>query len=133
MGIATLGHGLHRLGVPAKLVYLLLITYRYLFVMEQEFQRLKRAAQIRGFTPRTDLHTYRTYAYLIGMLLVRAATRSERVHQAMVLRGFCGRFYSLAEHPARRSNRIFALVMGAGIAGLVVFQWGPMAGKAGLF
>ncbi|MGB5984912.1 MAG: cobalt ECF transporter T component CbiQ [Desulfobacterales bacterium] len=125
MGIGALGHALHRLGMPAKLVYLLLVTYRYLFVMEQEYQRLRRAAQIRGFTPRTNLHTYRTYAYLIGMLLVRAAARAERVHQAMCCRGFCGRFYSLSDYPARRSNRIFAALMGLLILGLALGQWWP--------
>jgi len=125
MSIATLGHALHRLGIPAKLVYLLLITYRYLFVMEQEYQRLRRAARIRGFNPRTNLHTYRTYAYLIGMLLVRAAARAERVHQAMCCRGFRGRFYSLAEYPARSANRIFAAGMGMLVLGLALAQWGP--------
>ncbi|MCD6291963.1 MAG: cobalt ECF transporter T component CbiQ, partial [Deltaproteobacteria bacterium] len=29
------------------------------------------------------------------MLLVRSSERAKRVHQAMVCRGFCGKFYSL--------------------------------------
>ena len=72
MPIATLGHALRKLGLPNKLVYLLMITYRYLFVFEQAYQRLMRAARVRGFTPGTNLHSYRTYAYLAGMLLVQA-------------------------------------------------------------
>ena len=127
MGISDLGHGMHRLGVPAKLVYLLLITYRYLFVLEQEFHRLRRAAQIRGFMPRTSLHTYRTYAYLIGMLLVRAAARAERVHQAMCCRGFNGRFYSLTSYPARRADTLFVAVMGFLVLGLALGQWWPVS------
>jgi cobalt/nickel transport system permease protein len=95
--VGTLGHALNRLKVPGKLVHLLLITYRYVFVLEQEYLRLVRAARVRCFTPQTRIHTYRTYAYLIGMLFVRAAVRAERVHQAMICRGFSGRFHSLKE------------------------------------
>ena len=34
MPFATAGHALHRLGVPDKIVHLLLMTYRYIFVLE---------------------------------------------------------------------------------------------------
>ena len=67
MTVDTLGHALSRLQLPDKMIYLLLITYRYLFVIEQEYQRLIRAIKIRNFRPTTSLHTYRTYAYLVGM------------------------------------------------------------------
>ncbi|MDH3392923.1 MAG: cobalt ECF transporter T component CbiQ, partial [Desulfobulbaceae bacterium] len=95
MPVATLGHALRSLAVPEKLVYLLLFTYRYIHVMEQEYRRLHNAAIIRGFQPKTDRHTYKTYAYLVGMLLVRSLARAERVHDAMLCRGFQGRFYAL--------------------------------------
>jgi cobalt/nickel transport system permease protein len=97
MDTATLGHTLNRLGLPRKLVMLLLLAYRYIFVIEQEYQRLYRAARIRNFTPGTNLHTYRTYAYLVGMLFVRASERAVRVHHAMKCRGFNGRFHTLSE------------------------------------
>ncbi len=100
MTISTLGHTLHRLGMPAKLVHLLLLAYRYTFVIEQEYQRLYRAARIRNFQPGSNLHTYRTYAYLVGMLFVRASERARRVHLAMKCRGFNGRFHCL-RHYAR--------------------------------
>ncbi|MBW2614764.1 MAG: cobalt ECF transporter T component CbiQ, partial [Deltaproteobacteria bacterium] len=44
--IATLGYALNRLRIPEKIVHLLLLTYRYVFVIEQEYQRLVRAAKI---------------------------------------------------------------------------------------
>ncbi len=112
MPIATLGHTLNRLRVPAKLVQLLLLAYRYIFVIEQEYQRLFRAAKMRNFRPRSNLHTYRTYAYLVGMLFVRASERAERVHRAMICRGFHGRFHSLAEYPATPWNGGLAAAMG---------------------
>jgi cobalt/nickel transport system permease protein len=111
MPFSTLGHALNRLQVPDKIVHLLLMTYRYIFVIEEEYQRLIRAAKVRGFQPGTNLHTYRTYAYVVGMLFVRAGERAERVHQAMLCRGFKRKFYSLQEFRARRSGWMFALIM----------------------
>jgi len=123
MPLATLGHALSKLRVPPKIIYLLLMSYRYVFVIEQEYQRLIRAAKIRGFQPRTGMHTYRTYAYVIGMLLVRAASRAQRVHQAMLCRGFKGTFYSLHDFKTDRSAWIFSMLMTIIILVLIVMEW----------
>ncbi|RJQ74073.1 MAG: cobalt ECF transporter T component CbiQ [Desulfobacteraceae bacterium] len=108
MHLSTLGHTLHRIGLPPKLVHLLLLAYRYIFVIQTEYQRLLRAAKIRNFRPVTTMHTYQTYAYLIGMLFVRASERSVRVHQAMKCRGFNGRFHSLDSFGATVWNPVLA-------------------------
>ncbi|UCD77561.1 MAG: cobalt ECF transporter T component CbiQ [Desulfobacterales bacterium] len=123
MTFATLGYALKELMVPPKIIQLLLMNYRYIFVIEQEYQRLIRAAKIRGFQPKTSLHTYRTYAYVIGMLLVRTATRAERVHQAMLCRGFKGIFYSLQEFKWDRKAWIFSMLMTIIIIGLILMEW----------
>lgn len=93
--VSSLGHALGQLGVPEKLCLLLLFSYRYIIVIGQEFQRLLRAAKIRGFVPRTNLHTYRTYGYLFAMTLVKSWNRACRVQQAMMLRCFNGRFHAM--------------------------------------
>lgn len=126
MPLATTGHALHRLGVPEKLVHLLLVTYRYIFVIEQEYQRIFRAAKIRGFQPRTNLHTYKTYAYMIGMIFVKASERARRVHQAMLCRGFQGRFYCFHEFNAGRRDVVFGTMMVVISLGMVYFEWGRM-------
>jgi len=117
---ATIGHALHRMRVPDKIVHLLLMTYRYIFVLEEEYQRLARAARIRGFRAGTNLHTYRTYAYLVGMLFVRAADRAERVRNAMLCRGFRRRFHSLQEFRTTEWDIVF----GAAMAAVVVVMAG---------
>ena len=107
MTVATLGQALHRLRVPDKLVFLLLMTYRYIAVIQEEYQRLLRAARFRGFVPGTNIHSYRTYAYLAGMLFVRASLRARRVHNAMLCRGFNGTFRSLDAPLSNRLNPVF--------------------------
>ena len=123
MTVDTLGHSLNRLRLPDKMVHLLLITYRYLFVIEQEYQRLVRAMKIRNFHPKTNLHSYRTYAYLVGMLFVRASERARRVHSAMICRGFHGRFISLRSFPRNPLNLVFGLGIIISLALLIMLEW----------
>jgi cobalt/nickel transport system permease protein len=123
MTLATLGHTLNRLRVPNKIVYLLLMAYRYVFVIEQEYLRLSRAAKVRGFDPKTNLHTYKTYAYMLGMLLVRAMARADRVYQAMICRGFKGKFYCIHRFQFAGLDVIWTCVMLAGIVMLGVLEW----------
>lgn len=123
MTVDTLGHTLNRLHLPDKWVHMLLITYRYLFVLEQEYQRLVRAMKIRNFKPGTNLHSYRTYAYLVGMLFVRASERARRVHSAMICRGFNGRFVSLRTFPPNSHDRIFGLLALLSLVLLVGLAW----------
>ncbi|MBW2109247.1 MAG: cobalt ECF transporter T component CbiQ [Deltaproteobacteria bacterium] len=111
--ILTLGHAMHALRVPRKIVYLFFFTYRYIFVIYREYIRLKEAMKIRGFCPGTNLHTYKTYAYLVGMILVRSSERAERVHQAMLCRGFRGRLYSLSDFSMRTADMVWMGAMSA--------------------
>jgi cobalt/nickel transport system permease protein len=121
--LATLGYALNQLKVPDKIIYLFLITYRYIFVIEQEYQRLIRAARVRCFEPGTNLHTYRTYAYLIGMLFVRASARAERVYHAMLCRGFAGKFYTLREFTFTKSDLAWTFALGAGLMFMGYLEW----------
>jgi len=107
MTVASLGNGLHRIYVPDKMVFLILMTYRYISVIEEEYRRLLRAAKFRGFVPKTNLHSYKTFAYLAGMLFVRASVRARRVHQAMLCRGFNRKFHTLDVYPPNRLNSFF--------------------------
>ena len=121
--LSTLGYALNRLKVPEKIIYLLLITYRYIFVIEQEYQRLIRAARIRCFEPGTNLHTYRTYAYLVGMLFVRASARAERVYQAMICRGFSGKFHTLQDFTFTGYDLGWAFALGSGLIIMGYLEW----------
>lgn len=111
MSIFTVGKALGALYVPEKVIQLLLFTYRYIHVIEMEYQRLINAIKIRGFRARNNIHTYRTYAYLIGMLLVKSYDRSKRVYSAMLLRGFKGKFYDLTEFSMKSSDIVTGVAL----------------------
>lgn len=122
--VITLGQALQNLRLPDKLCHLLLFTYRYLHVFEQEFQRLVQAMKIRGFKPGTNLHTYRSYAYLAAMLLVRSYDRADRVFQAMLCRGFRGTFYSLRTFSWTQQDGIFLALSLPVLVALGFLEWG---------
>lgn len=128
MPITSLGQGLQRLGVPQKLCLLLLFTWRYIAVIRQEYLRQHRCVKARGFHPRTNIHTYRTYAWLVAMLFVRSWDRAERVHQAMRCRGFTGTFHSLVRFHRSTADwwlLALAIALGAGLlAGDIALQMG---------
>ncbi len=123
--VNTAGHAMGRLGVPDKLVHLFFFTYRYIHVIYDEYLRLKKAMLIRGFVPTTSIHTYRSYAYLVGMLLVKSSDRAKRVHNAMLCRGFNGKFYSLARFSITKTDIAAFSFMLILIVLMGVVEWVP--------
>lgn len=108
--IVNLGHALEKLHLPARLCFLLLFSYRYIFVIYQEYQKLNRAAHLRCFSPATNLHTYRTYGYFFGMTLVKSYNRATRIHQAMLLRAFDGHLIPLHKDNSNPQDLAFLIL-----------------------
>lgn len=88
-GIQRLCAGLERMGVPQVFVVQIELLYRYLFVIVMEGARMLRAVELRS--PNRGALRLRTYAALVGSLLLRSMDRAQRVYQAMNARGFDGR------------------------------------------
>jgi cobalt/nickel transport system permease protein len=108
---AVLGHALGRLGVPDKLVALLLLTVRQIQLITDEYRRLRQALRARAFVPRSNRHTWRTVGWLMGMLLVRSLARSRRVLDAMRLRGWQGRLPLLSQLHWRAKDSLAAVLI----------------------
>ena len=123
MEAVTMGHALSRLKVPEILIHLMLFTIRYIEVLNEEQQRMRIAMKARGFRPTNSAHTYRTYGYLVGMLLVRALERSERILKAMKCRGFQGKLYLLDEMICRPRDFVFASAMITAIIALLSWEY----------
>ena len=123
MDVTTLGHALHHLYLPEKLIHLLLFTVRYVDVLRREYGRLRAAMKVRGFRPRISRHTYRSFGYLVGMLLVRSVDRSERIEAAMKCRGFRGRFFLLDHFAFTRRDVPFAVASLAVLVLLALAEW----------
>lgn len=122
--VTAQGQAMTALGAPAKLAFLFIFTYRYLHVIAEEYARMKDVAALRGFAPATDRRSYRTYGALVAMVLVRGYDRSQRVYQAMLLRGFQGTFPSLHRFHFRATDLLFLFLAAAAAAGAIALEAG---------
>ena len=86
---------LRKLMVPDVLIATMAFMYRYVFVLWDELDKMRLARRARSFGGGGLWFHWKLSAHLIGMLLVRAMQRAERVHGAMCARGWDGRVRTL--------------------------------------
>jgi len=111
-----------KLGVPKLLVHLTLLTYRYVFVLLDELNRLRIALRVRGFRNAMTAHAYRTVGQATGTLIVRGSDRAEHVAQAMRCRGFDGRFHTLATFRSKPADVVMFILTVGIVSGLVAWD-----------
>ena len=79
--------GLQRLRVPWLFITTLTLMHRYLFVLADEAERMRRARASRTFT-RGRRFQWQALSSVVGELFVRASERAERIYNAMCARGW---------------------------------------------
>lgn len=82
--------GLERLRLPSTLVQIMGFMIRYLDVVSDDLRRQHIALASRGFSAR-DPRQWPVLARSAGALFIRSYERGERVHRAMLSRGYTGR------------------------------------------
>ena len=82
--------GLERLRMPDLIVQIMGFMIRYLDVVTGEMGRMLTAMRSRGCNPRSPRH-WPALARSLGALFIRSYERGERVHLAMLSRGYTGR------------------------------------------
>nr|WP_200933346.1 cobalt ECF transporter T component CbiQ [Leifsonia sp. Leaf325] len=78
---------LESLHLPRQLVSIMGFMLRYLDLIAGEAARMSTARSARGFRP-ADPRAWRVIASGVGALFVRSHARGERVHLAMLARGY---------------------------------------------
>jgi len=126
--VPDLLRGLERLRVPPILTQIAAFMVRYLEVVAGEVGRQRRAMTARGYDPRW-LWQLRPLTAGLGVLFIRSYERGERVHAAMLARGFDGRLPAVAgERAAGPRDWTLALVLP--LAGAVARLVGHLVGGA---
>jgi cobalt/nickel transport system permease protein len=110
--MAQLLRGLEALGLPRFLLMVAQFLYRYLFVISEEAQHMRaagiaRGASIRGFVARGA--RFRSAAGALAVLFARSYAHAGSIHQAMLARGFQGRFHLLNPNGFRWPDAVFLL------------------------
>jgi cobalt/nickel transport system permease protein len=73
--------------VPGLLITTVALMHRYLFVLVEEAERMRRARASRTFTRRRGAR-WQALSTVVGQLFIRASERAERIYDAMCARGW---------------------------------------------
>jgi cobalt/nickel transport system permease protein len=100
--------GLERLKVPAVMVQIASFMLRYVNVISDEMERMKVARESRGFIA-TGIKHWKVIATSAAALFIRSYERGERVHLAMLSRGFDGNLPTLVTDTVTKQHWVSAL------------------------
>ncbi|MCY4653545.1 MAG: cobalt ECF transporter T component CbiQ, partial [Dehalococcoidia bacterium] len=102
---------LRALRIPAVLVAIVMLMYRYLFVLVEEAQSMMRARAARSAAtgPKSGgsmVWRAKSAGGMAGSLFIRTLDRSERIYMAMVARGYDGTLRQADAIPLRRGAMV---------------------------
>lgn len=94
------------LRVPNEILNTINLIYRYFFVLLEEIKRMEIARDLRYFGGYIK-RQIKVYSNIIGVLFLRSVEKSERVYNAMKLRGYNGEINYLISYEVKIKEFIF--------------------------
>lgn len=110
-GFPAICRAMEKLGMPRAFAVQLLFLYRYIFVLTEEGSRVSRARELRS-NGKSGMGM-KSFAPLLSHLLLRTWLRAERVHMAMLARGFEGNFNTCHQFTFGKRETAFLLCWSA--------------------
>jgi len=107
-GFNNICYAMNRLGAPKVFSVQLMFLYRYIFVLAEETARIVRARNLRSFNGKGK--GIRIYGAIAGNLLLRTINRAQRIHHAMICRGFDGEIKILKSHKPGVADCLFLVI-----------------------
>ncbi|NUK09638.1 cobalt ECF transporter T component CbiQ [Streptomyces lunaelactis] len=114
--------GLQRLRLPPLLVQIASFMIRYGDVITDEMRRMSIARRSRGFEASGVRH-WGVLAKSAGALFIRSYERGERVHLAMVSRGYTGTIPVIDEVTASRTQWTYAAALPLTALAVCLLGW----------
>ena len=124
--IDSLCAALRRLHVPAMLVTLLLLTYRYVGVMTEELAVMTDAYHLRA-PGQKGIHVS-AWGSFLGQLLLRSMDRAQELYGSMMLRGYHEHFHYADIRAFSRKDGLYLLGC---LAAFLLLRLVPVARIAG--
>jgi cobalt/nickel transport system permease protein len=118
----TLLLGIERLHLPPLMVQIMSFMFRYADVVGGEMHRMRIARESRGFRGR-DVRQLGVVAQSAGALFIRSYERGERVHLAMLSRGYTGVMPAIIDVRAGRGQWLAAAMLPVGALAIALAAW----------
>ena len=118
--------------IPKLMASLLMFTYRFIFLLLDEMDRMRLARQARGFTggrSLLDKRALRTVSNTIGMTFVRANARATNIYDALLMRGYSGEIRDFENLRMRPRDVAFAACFTLVVALTITIELGVMTWK----
>lgn len=81
-----------KLGVPSVMIDVVIMMYRYMFVLKEEAIRVFYAQKVRlGYS--NIRNSLRSIGELWGIMLINSIMRASRIYEAMIARGYTGKLF----------------------------------------
>lgn len=120
--LTRLMQAMKAVGLPGKLISILISTYRYIFLYREDLAKLSTAAKLRAHSMKRGLTHLLTSADIMLTLLIRSYEQSERVQAAMVMRDYRGDFHFTEQFTSRVSDKIISLMVLMVSIGLILME-----------
>ena len=101
---------------PSPIDQIFLMTYRFLFLTLAMIASILKAVRSRGGGLIHSISMQgRLFAEIFALVFIRSFERSERVHKAMIARGFSGSYGTAAEVPGLRMSEYLLVGVSAAL------------------
>lgn len=127
-GITRIAFALRILHVPRFFILQLLLTYRYLSLLNEERYKLTNAYALRA--PGERGIAIKAWGSLAGQMLLRSFDRAQRIFNAMTLRGFEGDYITGANSVIRIADIFYLLIC---VISIALFRFIPLTAVIGSF
>jgi cobalt/nickel transport system permease protein len=115
--------------MPKLLANLILFTYRFIFVLRDESDRMRMARKARGFSGGRHLlekRAFQTISNTIGMVFVRSSQRATNIYDALLTRGYTGNVRTLRSSRAGVKDAALALIFALVCISSILMQYGAL-------
>lgn len=118
----TLMHGMCAIGIPKKLILILISTYRYIFLYREDLKKLMVSAKLRGFSLQKGFKHCITSADILLTLIIRSYEQSQRVNAAMRLRGFTGNYKTMTQFNTTIKDVFLFIIVILGSLSIIILE-----------
>lgn len=102
---------MQKLKVPDKLTSIFFFVAKFIIIIKQEYAITKDVMKTRNFKAKSNLFSYKIYANVIGMMIVKCFDRADKLKSAMILRNFQGKIYQSKEDKFSKTDFLIFCVI----------------------
>ena len=109
--------GMQTLRVPDKLSSLFFFVAKFVIIIKDEFNTTKKVMKVRNFRAKSNVFSYKIYANVIGMMIVKCFDKAEKLKNTMILRNFQGKIY---QSKSEKITKLDLVILGMVILSLSI-------------